>query len=208
MDKNPFFEKYSTKSNSELHSIVSSKSAYRLEARIAAIHVLKSRNEKSDFEESTIREFTLQEKDIQKGIIAEKKQLEKTISELKLIPIGTVHIWILPTWQELKVKRLSEKRFRVRIEDSRTWLFAPAMICEIENDLKLKTYPFFYFPPILIALAFSLVIYLLHVFTIVQMENLIFATLFPIVFAVSMQALLATSLYFILKKSMKQELGN
>ena len=207
MDPNIYIKKYTTRSNSELQKIVDSTSGYVIEAKFAAVQVLKTRGINLEIEKAIQIEF--ERLNNKKQTIEADKQIvvAKIIKNLELIPIGKKKKWLLENGNELRIKRLNEYRFHIRIEGYFRSSMAPVIMCEYKNNSTLKTYPFFYLEPILIALLIAALFVAAHLLGIFIFNQLLLVVSIIVAAPIVTQLLTAPVLYYIIKDNFESRLG-
>lgn len=184
-----------------------STSGYVIEAKFAAIQVLKTRGINLEIENEIQIEFARLNNQT-RTIEADEQILEaKIIKNLKLIPIGKKKRWLLQNGNELRIKRLNEYRYQIRIEGYFRSSMAPVIICEYKNNHILKTYPFFYFEPILIALLIATLLVAVHLLGIFIFNQLLLVVSITVAAPIVAQLLTAPVLYYIIKDNFESRLG-
>lgn len=142
MTKNQFFERFESKSDKELERIALDPKSFIFDARYAAITLLKSRNYDSPVIASVEEEAENLERAKKTKTQELKEQNERLIRRIRHIPIKGTGKYELENRNSLMIKRLSENRFQVWLEDISRSNLAPVIICEIKDD-SFSSFPFF-----------------------------------------------------------------
>lgn len=206
MAQNRFIEKFRTKSASELEGIAMNSKLFVLEARHAAVILLKDRNSHATIIEQVEREGESLEKAKHKIIVDKKKQDQNLIKRIRHIPINGTRTYGLENGNELQVKRLSEDRFQVRIESTYNIELAPVMICKIKDESTYFCYPFLYVKSILIyGFGGTVLTIILCLLGYLQAE--IFVFLLPLIGIIGIQVVIMPLFFIFIRRFFRERLG-
>lgn len=206
MTKNPFIEKFKSKSDKELERIAMNSESFVFDARYASITLLKDRNKDSHIIDQVEKEYENRKKVERKKTENMKEQDQQLIRRIRKIPIKETGKYGLKNGNELQVKRLNEYYFQVRIEDNYRSELAPVMICKIKDDSTYFCYPFLYLKSIMIfGIGGTVLIVILSFIGYVESEAFIF--LLPLIVTIGLQVLLMPFIYFIILNFFRKQLG-
>ena len=159
-----FIKKFKDKNYRELNEIVNNCNKYVIEARIAALRLMKNSSYESINSINIEDEFHLLENDLNIQL-NNKLRIEREIAQkLWNIKVNKTLKIKLPTKNELQIKRLSKNFFQIRIEHYKSW-FSPVAICFLNEKGEKDYLPFFYLNSILFSVIISLSIILYFYFT-------------------------------------------
>lgn len=205
INDNRFIKKFESRSDAELESIALGSKTYTLEARIAAMELLKGRNVSSEC-------IDILEEEVKKKALRNRKNAtidfnsRELIRKLRILPMRKTANYGLKNGNILKVKKLRDDLFQVRIEDHYRSFLGPVLICRILNDTEFRTYPFLYLKSLLVfGFGGSLVILFLSSPRLIELD--LFLIFYPVVFALAMQLLVMPFAYFVTLKFFKETLG-
>ena len=155
-----FLQKFKSKSDLELYEITHNNIKYIIEARIAALKILKNRKLNCQQSQNIIDKLQELEKILNFQIQTNQNISDETNKKLRKIEINKSLKIKLENKNELQIERLSNKIFQIRIEHYKSAL-APVVICFLNDNGEKDFFPFFYLKSILfsVILAFILVLY-------------------------------------------------
>lgn len=205
MTKNPFIEKFKSKSDTELEKVAMDSKSFVFDARYAAITLLKDRNYDSVIINQIEKEYENLVKANQTKTEDLKEQDQRLISRIRQIPIKEKGKYGLKNGNELQVKRLNEDYFQVRIEDHFRSELAPVIICKIKDDSTYFCYPFLYLKSTLIfGFGGTALVVILSFLGYVGNEIFIFSL--PLIASIGLQLLLMPFFYFIILNFFRKRL--
>ena len=206
--QNIFYQKFQSLNNDELIIIAKNNIKYILEARFAAITILKERNVKSQHIQDVENDFfNLQKQNINLHI-AKNIEDEKILNYLKTNLNKSLIELPLDNYRCLQIRKISNVYFQIRIEHSRS-IFSPVVILKIENTKKIKYYPFFYTLPFLLFIV--MLIFALGYFYYSENNiptELIFGLGIFLLFNITLQLLLMPFMYKIIIEKFKNKILN
>lgn len=205
MTDNQFIKKFKSKSDVELERIAMNSKSFVLDARYAAITLLKKRNYDSTKIIQVEKEYESLIKTERKNTEDIKVQEERLIKRILQIPIKETVKYGLENGNELQVKRFNKGAFQVRIEDNYRSGLAPVMICKIKDDSTYLTFPFLYLKAILIyGIGGTALIIILAVLGYIENYKFIFSL--PLVVTIGLQLILMPFIYFIILSFFRKRL--
>lgn len=150
---NLFYQKFHSLDDDELKMIARSNLKYILEARFAAVMILKERNVSSQYITDIEMEASKFEEDARHKFRIQKIEEKKILTFLQGLTKKRKFEFTLNNGNELQITKISDKYFQIRIEHFRS-IFAPVVILKVgENNIKY--WPFFYYLPFLLTLIVS-----------------------------------------------------
>ena len=203
-----FRQKFESKSNIELEEIVKNNIKFILEARIAAITILKERNYESAYLKMLEDDLQTEKSRIQlesKNLQNENKNI---IRILETISIKDSKKYKLNNWQELCIKRLNKKKYEIRIDHSKSF-FSPIIICDIKNGNQIKYFPFFNINSTSILFITSILVLGYSYFTYESISaKILFILSLILSFFITIQILLFPIMYRLILNTFKKEIKN
>lgn len=203
---NFFYKKYQTLSNNELEKIAQSNIKYVLEARLAAISILKERNYDSTFIEKIENELDIIENNKLQQLNEKNKQNEAIISTLESIQHRKTARYKLNNGNELQVKRLKTNKYQIRIEHYMD-IVSPVVICTIDENKQINYSPFFHTNSILLSLLISFILlgYIWYELREIPNELILIILSFPIIVTI-LQLISFTHKHKLILGTFKQEI--
>lgn len=211
MTENTFIEKFRSKSDSELEQIAMNSTSFVLEARLAAVTILKDRGYDSPLIKKAEREVereveSLENEELQKTKEAEAQE-ERFIRRILQVPIKEAKKYRLKNGNVLLVKRINQNTFQVRIQNNYRADLMPVLICKLRDDKTFFRFPFLYLKPILFyGMGGSATLGLLAVLKNAKIDMDTF--LFPIIITVGIQLMMMPFAYFFVFNTLKKRLGD
>jgi hypothetical protein len=206
---NTFFfqQKFESKSNTELEEIAHNNVKYVLEARIAAITIMKTRNFFSVDIENVEKELENHKNLIKIEKIYKQNENENVLEVLNSIT-KTSKKYKLKNGNELQIRRFSKYKFQIKIEYFRSYL-APVVICSINNSQEIKFYPFINLETFI---TISIFIFAFLGYYYYQYEyfpkDTLFTTTYIFIFFLLIQIILLPFSYRTIIKTFKEEIKN
>lgn len=202
-----FQQKFESKSNTELEEIAHNNVKYVLEARIAAITIMKTRNFFSVDIENVEKELENHKNLIKIEKIYKQNENENVLEVLNSIT-KTSKKYKLKNGNELQIRRFSKYKFQIKIEYFRSYL-APVVICSINNSQEIKFYPFINLETFI---AISIFIFAFLGYYYYQYEyfpkDTLFTTTYIFIFFLLIQIILLPFSYRTIIKTFKEEIKN
>jgi len=200
---NDFFQQnFESKSNVELEEIAKNNKKYVLDARIAAISIMKNRNLDSFNIDVIEKELQNEKNQIQQKSINKQIENEKIVRVLNTISKNAKK-YQLKNGNELQIKRFTKNKFQIRIEHSRSFM-SPVVICSINELREIKYYPFIYIKSIVVTLIlfFAVLVYSYYVYKSIP-DDLILALSCTIIFNLIIQILLLPLMFHLILRTFK-----
>lgn len=207
MDISHFQKTYQNLSDNELIEIVSSKARYVIDARMAAIHVLKERNIQLPEENSIEKEYNHALENEKKELLNEKLVHTNLINRLSNIPPGQKAAIAQSRWGWVEVKRLTNTKFKIRQADYWQGWMAPVLILIVKPKSKLITYPLFNFRSLLLSVIISILFLLIPLVDTDNNTPWYLPMLFPIGLMLIVQIILLPLMYYKLLDLVKNKFG-
>lgn len=202
-----FQQKFESKSNIELEEIAHNNVKYVLEARIAAITIMKTRNFFSVEIENVEKELENHKNLIKIEKIYKQNENENVLEVLNSIT-KTSKKYKLKNGNELQIRRFSKYKFQIKIEYFRSYL-APVVICSINNSQEIKFYPFINLETFI---TISIFIFAFLGYYYYQYEyfpkDTLFTTTYIFIFFLLIQIILLPFSYRTIIKTFKEEIKN
>jgi hypothetical protein len=202
-----FQQKFESKSNTELEEIAHNNVKYVLEARIAAITIMKTRNFFSVDIENVEKELENHKNLIKIEKIYKQNENENVLEVLNSIT-KTSKKYKLKNGNELQIRRFSKYKFQIKIEYFRSYL-APVVICSINNSQEIKFYPFINLETFI---TISIFIFAFLGYYYYQYEyfpkDTLFTTTYIFIFFLLIQIILLPFSYRTIIKTFKEEIKN
>jgi hypothetical protein len=202
-----FHQKFESKSNTELEEIAHNNVKYVLEARIAAITIMKTRNFFSVDIENVEKELENHKNLIKIEKIYKQNENENVLEVLNSIT-KTSKKYKLKNGNELQIRRFSKYKFQIKIEYFRSYL-APVVICSINNSQEIKFYPFINLETFI---TISIFIFAFLGYYYYQYEyfpkDTLFTTTYIFIFFLLIQIILLPFSYRTIIKTFKEEIKN
>ena len=200
---NDFFQQnFESKSNVELEEIAKNNKKYVLDARIAAISIMKNRNLDSFNIDVIEKELQNEKNQIQQKSINKQIENEKIVRVLNTISKNAKK-YQLKNGNELQIKRFTKNKFQIRIEHSRSFM-SPVVICSINKLREIKYYPFIYIKSIVVTLIlfFAVLVYSYYEYKSIP-DDLILALSCTIIFNLIIQILLFPLMFHLILRTFK-----
>lgn len=153
---NIFYHKFKSLNDDELIIVAKSNIKYTLDARNAAITILKERNVKSQHIQDVENELS-NFRDYQLNLINSKKIEDKKIVQFLVtnLPKGTIEM-PLNNENGLQVKKISDRYYQIRIEHYGS-VNTPVVILKVDDHKNITYFPFFYSFPFHLFLILSII---------------------------------------------------
>lgn len=202
-----FQQKFESKSNTELEEIAHNNVKYVLEARIAAITIMKTRKFFSVDIENVEKDLENHKNLIKIEKIYKQNENENVLEVLNSIT-KTSKKYKLKNGNELQIRRFSKYKFQIKIEYFRSYL-APVVICSINNSQEIKFYPFINLETFI---TISIFIFAFLGYYYYQYEyfpkDTLFTTTYIFIFFLLIQIILLPFSYRTIIKTFKEEIKN
>jgi len=196
MAENPFIDKFKSKSDHDLIKVAEDSKSYVLQARLAALQLLKER----DYDSIRLEKA---DKDLQDLVGIEKEQDDsvqeqdrRIIRNLKQIEIGQSITKQLASGYEVEITRINEDSFKMVKDYLFQGKIGPLIMCKIKDDQTYLCYPSLYLRPMwTIGLGGTALIALAVFFGNMYYERFVF--LIPLIAAILPQLVLMPFQYYI-----------